>query len=205
MQLLELIIFADLAAVVLYQLYAVLGRRVGRQPEDRAGAEVSSATVHTLDRPQDSTDDDSDLTGLAAVKAKDPSFDMNRFLGGSKAAYEMVVKAFAAGDKTTLGNLLAPSVLAGFESAIDQRAAEDRTEVVEFLNPPRADLEKAEVVDGDLAQLTVRFLAEFRSRTKGPEGEGVDDRRTAELWTFERRLKSRDPNWILVRVDAAEA
>ena len=51
----------------------------------------------------------------------------------------------------------------------------------------------------------MRFLAEFRSRTKGPEGEGVDDRRTAELWTFERPLKSRDPNWLLVHVDAAEA
>ena len=27
----------------------------------------------------------------------------------------------------------------------------------------------------------------------------------AELWTFERHLKSRDPNWLLVHVDAAEA
>ena len=57
----------------------------------------------------------------------------------------------------------------------------------------------------DMAEVTVRFLAEFRSRSKGPEGEAVDDRRTAELWTFERRLKSKDPNWALVHVDAAEA
>ena len=58
---------------------------------------------------------------------------------------------------------------------------------------------------GDLARASVRFLAEFRSRTKGPEGEAVDDRRTAEVWTFERNLKSRNPNWILIHVDAAEA
>jgi predicted lipid-binding transport protein (Tim44 family) len=51
----------------------------------------------------------------------------------------------------------------------------------------------------------VRFLAEFRNRAKGPEGESVDDRRTAEVWTFERNLKSRDPNWTLIHVDAAEA
>ena len=56
-----------------------------------------------------------------------------------------------------------------------------------------------------MARITVRFLAEFRSRTKGPEGEAVDDKRTAELWTFERSLKSRDPNWLLVNVAAAEA
>jgi predicted lipid-binding transport protein (Tim44 family) len=204
-QVLELIIFAGLAAIVLYQLYSVLGRRVGRQPEDRPAAETAAAAPRgpqPLDVP---ADDGVELTGLAAIKAKDPGFDMGHFLNGAKAAYEMIVKAFAAGDKQTLGNLLAPAVLSSFEGAIDQRAAEGRTETVEFLHSPRADLEKAEVTQGDLARVTVRFLAEFRSRTKGPEGEGVDDRRTAELWTFERRLKSRDPNWTLVHVDAAEA
>ena len=47
LQVLELIIFAGLAAIVLYQLYAVLGRRVGRQPED---APAVPATTTPLDR-----------------------------------------------------------------------------------------------------------------------------------------------------------
>ena len=205
MQVLELIIFAGLAVIVLYQLYAVLGRRVGRQPGDSPASEGAGATVRPLDRPADPVDDGVELTGLAAVKAKDPSFDMSTFLAGSKQAYEMIVKAFAGHDRPTLRNLLAPKILADFEAAIDQREAEGRSESVEFFHPPRADLEKAEVVSGDLALLTVRFLAEFRSRMKGPEGESLDDKRTAELWTFERRLKSKDPNWALVHVDAAEA
>lgn len=205
MQVLELIIFAGLAAIVLYQLYSVLGRRVGRQPEDRPAAEVAGPSTRTLDRMAEPVDDGVELTGLAAVKAQDPSFDMNQFLAGAKGAYEMVVRAFADGDKATLQNLLSPSVFESFAAAIDQRVAEGRTESVEFLQAPRADVERADVSSGDLARLTVRFLAEFRSRSKGPEGEAVDDRRTAELWTFERRLKSRDPNWTLVHVDAAEA
>lgn len=204
MQVLQLIIFAGLAAIVLYQLYAVLGRRKGLQPEDRQTAEAIERRP-AAPVPGDTVDDGVELTGLAAVRAKDPTFDVGRFLNGSKAAYEMIVKAFAEGDRETLRNLLAPSVLASFEEVIDGREAEGRTEQVEFFHSPRADLERAEVTEGDLARVTVRFLAEFRSRTKGPEGEGVDDRRTAELWTFERRLKSRDPNWLLVHVDAAEA
>lgn len=206
---LELIIFAGLAAIVLYQLYAVLGRRVGRQPEDSPAVPTTATAVDRApDAPALTAEDDDDgvaLTGLAAVKAKDPSFDVSRFLGGAKAAYEMIVKAFAAGDRGKLRDLLAPPVMAGFDTAIAAREAENRTETVEFLHAPRADLEKVEVVGADLARVTVRFLAEFRSRTKGPEGEGVDDRRTAELWTFERHLKSRDPNWLLIHVDAAEA
>ncbi len=203
---LELIIFAGLAAIVLYQLYAVLGRRVGRQPEDApAVPATSSAVERAADAGAATSDDGVALTGLAAVKAKDPSFDVSRFLGGAKGAYEMIVKAFAAGDRVQLRSLLAPPVMAGFDTTIAAREAESRTETVEFLQAPRADLEKAEVVGADLARVTVRFLAEFRSRTKGPEGEGVEDRRTAELWTFERHLKSRDPNWMLIHVDAAEA
>jgi predicted lipid-binding transport protein (Tim44 family) len=204
---LVLIILAGLAAIVLYQLYAVLGRRVGRQPEDSPAVPTTATPVErTPDVAVSSADDDGvALSGLAAVKASDPSFDVGRFLGGAKSAYEMIVKAFAAGDRAQLRNLLAPPVMAGFDTAIAAREAESRTETVEFLHPPRADMEKAEVVGSDLARVTVRFLAEFRSRTKGPEGEGVEDRRTAELWTFERHMRSRDPNWLLIHVDAAEA
>jgi predicted lipid-binding transport protein (Tim44 family) len=207
LQVLELIIFAGLAAIVLYQLYSVLGRRVGRQPGEQPAADAAAAQVRAPDRASEIPDDGVALSGLAAVKAKDPAFDVSKFLAGAKGAYEMIVKSFAAGDRATLRNLLGPGVMASFDTAIAQREAEGRTEAVEFLHAPRADLEKAEVVGaaGDLARMTVRFLAEFRSRTKGPEGEGVDDKRTAELWTFERNLKSRDPNWMLVHVDAAEA
>ncbi len=205
MQVLELIIFAGLAAIVLYQLYSVLGRRVGRQPEDAPAAETAAAPVRAVDRPTEPAEADVALTGLAAVRAKDPSFDVGRFLEGAKSAYGMIVKAFAEGDRATLKPLLAPHVYDGFDQAIAAREADGRTETIEFAHAPRADLEKADVKGADIASITVRFLAEFRSRTKGPEGEGVDDRRTAELWTFERSLKSRDPNWTLVHVDAAEA
>ncbi len=198
---LELIVFAALAVVVLYQLYSVLGRRVGRQPDQLdapAPRPVPAAPVI------DANEDGVVLSGLAALRARDPSFDVNHFLGGAASAYETIVRAFAAGDRETLGKLLSPDVLADFESAIAAREAEGRTEAAEFPQKPRADLEKADV-NGDMARATVRFLAEFRSRTKGPEGEAVDDRRTAELWTFERSLKSKNPNWTLVRVDAAQA
>jgi predicted lipid-binding transport protein (Tim44 family) len=205
LQVLELIIFAGLAAIVLYQLYSVLGRRVGRQPGEQPALDAPGGVVRGADRVIEGSDEGVHLTGLAAVKARDPGFDMAKFLAGAKQAYEMIVKAFAEGDRVALQPLLAPKIFSDFEAAIAQREAEGRTESVEFFHPPRADLDKAEVTAGDLAMLTVRFLAEFRSRTKGPEGEGVDDRRTAELWTFQRPLKSRDPNWTLVHVDAAEA
>jgi predicted lipid-binding transport protein (Tim44 family) len=203
-ELLELLIFAALAAVVLYQLYAVLGRRVGRQPDDAAPLPVAGRSEDVDARQRDTGLLAPAASGLAALRNRDPSFDPGRFLQGARSAYEMIVKAFAGADRETLRRLVAPAVLASFERVLDTREAEGRSETVEFTQAPRADLESAEA-DGDVGRARVRFLAEFRSRSKGPEGEAVDDRRTAEVWTFERRFSNRDPNWILVRVDAAEA
>ena len=203
MQLLELLILAALAAVVLYQLYAVLGRRVGRQPDDGLRPQPAGRADEVDARPRE-PEEPAPVGGLTGLLDRDPSFDPTRFLQGARGAYETIVRAFAAGDREALARLVSPTVMAGFDKALAAREAEGRTESVEFTQPPRADLDSGEV-NGDTARAKVRFLAEFRSRTKGPEGEAVDDRRTAELWTFERRLKSRDPNWLLIHVDAAEA
>jgi predicted lipid-binding transport protein (Tim44 family) len=200
----ELVILAAVAAIVLFNLYAVLGRRVGRQAEDLAPAQTGPAAREPVHAPTPGVTEPAALTGLAALRARDPSFDVARFMQGARQAFQMVVKAFAAGDRNTLRPLLSPEVMTTFEAAMADREREGRTEQVEFLQEPRADLESLGVI-GDLAKASVRFLAEFRSRTKGPEGEAVDDRRAAEVWTFQRNLTSRDPNWTLIHVDTAEA
>ena len=199
---LQFIIFAALAAVVLFQLYSVLGRRVGRQPEDAAPEPAGVANGPAPPTP--ALEADLGGSGVAAMRARDPAFDVAKFLVGARSAYEAIVRAFATGDRDTLKPLLSPAVMDGFETAMAQRETEGRTEAVEFLQAPRADLEDLNVT-GDEARAEVRFLAEYRNRSKGPEGEAVDDRRTAEVWTFQRNLKSRDPNWTLIHVDAAEA
>ena len=202
MQVFELIILAALAGVVLFQLYAVLGRRVGRGPEDLPQPATSGAEATRALAPP--TEDAGPLTGLAAVRARDPSFEIGQFLSGARAAYATIVRAYASGDRAALKPLLSDDVMASFEAGIAARESEGRTEEVEFLQTPRADFEGV-TVTGDTAKASVRFLAEYRTRSKGPEGEAVDDHRAAEVWTFQRNLKSRDPNWTLIHVDAAEA
>jgi len=204
-QLIVLVIFALLAAVVLYNLYAVLGRRIGRQPTDDPQPATAGLPADRSPAQVDRASADVELAGLAAVKARDPAFDTDKFIEGARNAYQMIVRAYASGDRATLKGLLAPSVMDRFETAMAARDAEGKSETIEFAHPPRADLETSEV-EGDLARIKVRFLGEFISHAKGADGQDVsEERRTAETWTFERNLASRDPNWTLVRVDAAEA
>ncbi len=205
-QTLQLIIFAVLAGVVLYQLYSVLGRRVGRQPEDaqREALAGKAAKALSVEPEPEPLTDGVVLSGLAVLRARDPGFEVGSFLAGAKSAYQRVVSAFHERRREELRMLLSPAIYDSFETAMVAQEAAGISEVVDFLIPPRGDLESAGLT-GDTARATVRFLAEFRIRSKGPEGEAVEDRRTAELWTFERDVSARDPNWTLVHVDAAEA
>lgn len=193
------------AAVVLFMLYSVLGKRVGRQPGDDPQPQPVRPPLGG-ERPDAGPrlDLGETVPGAAAIRARDPEFDPADFLEGARTAYATIVRAFAAADRAALQPLLAPAVMASFEAVMATREAEGRTEQVEFLQPPRADLDELDL-EGDLARARVRFLGELRTRSKGPEGEAVDDRRTAELWTFERLVNAPDPNWTLVRVEAAQA
>jgi len=205
LQTISMLIFAALAAVVLFNLYGVLGKRVGRQPEDGT---LQTALPKAIDGVGTGPDfqEEVALSGLAALKAKDATFEVDAFLVSARNAYEAIVKAFAANDRQTLKGLTDDTVYATFSKAIDAREAEGVAENIEFVIPARSDLEAADV-DGDIARIRVRFLSEFRSRplaASSPQAES-DERRAAEMWTFERRASAKDGPWILCRVEPAEA
>jgi predicted lipid-binding transport protein (Tim44 family) len=204
MQLIEFVILGVLAGVVLFQLYAVLGRKVGRGPETATQPTLAPSAAEARTAAVLPGQDLAPQSGVAALRARDATFDPAQFLQGARQAYQTIVKAFTEGDRTTLKPLLAPAVMDGFEAAMREREAAGRTETVEFLQPPRADLESVSLAD-DLARAAVRFLAELRNRSKDGASESVNEHRTAEVWTFERNIKSHNPNWTLIHVDAAEA
>jgi predicted lipid-binding transport protein (Tim44 family) len=201
----QIIFFAVIAALVLFQLYNVLGKKVGRQPQEDARA-LPAAEANAPQRP---ALDPSVLAATSSLRARDPGFDPAKFLDGARQAYETIVRGYASGDRSALQPLLAPAVMASFEAGMAAREARGETEQVEFLHAPRADLETA-AAEGERAVARVRFLAEIRSRiTEAGAAEDaeprIEERRTAENWTFERTLGAADPNWVLSRVEAATA
>lgn len=202
----QIVIFAVIAAIVLFQLYNVLGKRVGRQAQqDGKTPALPASETPSLPRP---ALDAVTMAAISGLRARDPNFDPVKFLEGSRQAYETIVRGYASGDRAALKPLLAPAVMASFENGIVARETRGETEQVEFLHSPRADLESA-TAEGDRAEAKVRFLAELRSRILPAGGEAaeprIEERRTAEHWTFQRTLGASDPNWVLARVEPANA
>ncbi|MDQ0472527.1 Tim44/TimA family putative adaptor protein [Labrys wisconsinensis] len=229
------LIFLALAVFIFFRLRSVLGQRTGneRPPMDRFRRETSEETppppesgkVIPLparapeERPpvesgpaefrwKGVAEEGSELAaGLDAILAADPGFDPKVFTTGAKAAYEMIVNAFNAGDRKTLKNLLSREVYDSFVQAVGER--EGRGEAVQssFVSLDRADITAASM-KGRVAHVTVRFASQMISATKDRGGAVVDgslDKITevTDLWTFARDTGVNDPNWRLVATEDA--
>jgi predicted lipid-binding transport protein (Tim44 family) len=145
--------------------------------------------------------------GLVEIVRADATFDPDTFLKGARAAYEIIVTAFAEGNRKTLKGLLSRDVYDGFAGAIADR--EGRGEQVDqsFVGIKAADIVEAELKNA-LAQVTVKFVSELISATRDRGGEVIsgDTKRIKEvtdIWTFAREVDSRDPNWKLIATQAA--
>lgn len=144
--------------------------------------------------------------GVAAVRTADPAFDAVGFAGGARAAFTMIVEAFAKGDIAPLRNLLDAPTFASFEAAV--RARNERQEKAEttLIGFEASDVSAAEL-QGSVAQVTVRFVSEQINVTRNAEGQVADGNpnevlRVVDLWTFQRDTKSSDPNWLLVKTES---
>ena len=144
--------------------------------------------------------------GLDAIARDDRTFDAKEFIIGAGKAYEMIVVAFAAGDRRTLKNLLSREVYDGFEAAIRDRESKGEKAETRFVSIDRADIIGAEL-RARTAQVTVRFVSQLISVTRDRNGNVIDGSPekvtdVTDVWTFARDVTSRDPNWKLVATEA---
>jgi predicted lipid-binding transport protein (Tim44 family) len=180
-----------------------LPQRDDRPAEPAAPAEPSSAPVWTGLAEEGS----SLARGLEKIAAADRSFSPRAFLDGAKMAYEMIVQAFAAGDRPTLRNLLSREVLDGFLAAIDAREKAGNKLESRFVGIDKAELAAADL-KGKRASVTVKFVSELISATRDRAGEVIEGdpqqiREITDVWTFERDVSSRDPNWKLAATEVS--
>ena len=228
------IIFLALAVFIFLRLRSVLGQRTGRErppydpysareaarpssndnvvslpPRQAEATPAPAAEAEPADRWKGIAEEGSPAAlGLDAVVAQDPSFDPRHFLTGGRAAYEMIVTAYAQVDRRALKNLLSKEVYDGFEQAIKDRETRGEKAETRFVSIDKADITGADV-KGSTAQVTVRFVSQLVSVTRDKDGNVIDgspDKVTdvTDVWTFARDLSSRDPNWKLVATEAGQ-
>lgn len=145
--------------------------------------------------------------GLQAIKQGDSSFAIPGFIEGARAAYELIVGAFASGQKNELKPLLTREVYQDFAAAIDARQKAGEQLESRLVGIRKADIEDAQLF-GRKATVTIRFTSDFITARKSSTGEVLEGdpariREIVDVWTFERDVTSRDPNWRLTATGSA--
>lgn len=218
MDLLQLLFFAGLAVFLGVRLYMTLGKQTGRSPEEHAREMRERAARREAGQPAARAKTEApDLQaepaavaahyagpagpGLTDIAGTDRSFDPETFLQGARAAYKIVVEAYAKGERDTLQTLLAPRVLEAYSKAIAEREEKGHTQITEFERLRDAEIVEASLNDSR-ARIKVRFTAELATETRDETGERVSGdlaqlKTVGEVWSFERDVTSADPNWKL--------
>jgi predicted lipid-binding transport protein (Tim44 family) len=207
-QYLDILLFAGIAGFLIVRLWSVLGRRTGHErPRDsmlpRAPVETPPAPAadSVVALPPRGVAAPADAGGLARLKGADRSFDETAFLSGARAAFEIIVNAFAKGDTAALQPLLSENVYASFAEAIRQRQAARETLATNLISIKTVEIAGAEI-EGETAVVTVKFVSDQTNVTRANDGSVVDGSpdhvvEKTDLWSFARALRSRDPNWTL--------
>ena len=193
----DIIIIAGLAALILYKLYNVLGRRTGHEktpppystreraddsPPERA-AEAERLAEDGADAEADSRSDDGDgdeagaaeavegplKTGLAQIRRVDRSFDLELFLTGARTAFEAILDAFHKGELEKVAPLVNATVYGSFFRAIDERDRDGtRRRLMELVAINRCEAVAA-AMEGHEARVTVRFESDQTDVVKDSE------------------------------------
>jgi len=214
----QILIFAGIAAVVFFRLFTVLGRKTGnerpapplvRAPEatDKADSSDNVLELPRRDAPEATAlpawGKDGPLgAGLTQIRLADPEFDLDSFLAGARAAFEMIIEAFHKGELEKVRSWLAPDVYRSFAAAVAERTGTNERTETELIAVNGCEATEA-AMDGRTARVTVKFLSEQTEVVKDSEGRIVAGDLTrpeevVDLWSFARDTRSRDPNWQLV-------
>ncbi|WP_298918096.1 Tim44/TimA family putative adaptor protein [uncultured Algimonas sp.] len=209
----EVVLYAAIAAIICVAFYSVLGKSVGRGPEDAFKPdEVFGGRSGEPDRDAGpafaGADDAEDETGLSAIARAEPDFSPARFIDGAKTAYSMILEAFASGDRDTLRDLLTDEVYAVYDGAIAEREALSLIQVTDLGRLRTSQIKSARIEDG-IAYIRVLYEADIASALRDASGELVDGdpdilASISEFWTFERPVGSSDPAWRLSEVEPSE-
>lgn len=221
---LDLLVYAAVATVLMILLFRVLGTRADEGPvrpnpfveQPHKNPDTGRPTVHvpsadvTLGTPAGDASAEAQQA-LFQMALTDKTFDANQFVANAKEAYRIVVESFAAGDRATLKDLLAPHVYKAFEDALNERERSGETMTASVKNIRIAEIASATIVPhNNEARITMRFTSDQTRVTRDKQGVILsgDEKLTqtmVDAWTFARLLGNRDPRWLVVETEDGDA
>ena len=181
----DILVFAGIAAFLIYRLRNVLGKRGGFEKQNnKTKKESGPSLLNKKEIPQLKENE----TKLSIAYDHLESFDHKLFLEGAKYAFETIINAFNKGDKKTLKNLLTEEVFISFENAIKDNSNNPNYQFYSLVIDGVEDV----FLEKELISIKLKITSEqFKDNDESTVSKKQD------IWTFQKRLKDKSPIWLL--------
>ncbi|PPR47847.1 MAG: hypothetical protein CFH19_00214 [Alphaproteobacteria bacterium MarineAlpha5_Bin9] len=188
LQFYDIIIFAGIAAFLIFRLRSVLGKRSGF--EKQAAEKNNYGKNKNVQQPINISPPALEEKFIALEKAYKliENFDHKNFLQGAKFAFETIINSYNKGDLLTLKNLLTPSVYNVFENEIKNKNNNPDFQIFSL------SIEKIESVVVEKTKIIIKVL--FISEQFKNDDESTIIKKE-DTWSFEKEINSKNPNWYL--------
>ena len=187
LQFFDIIIFAAIAAFIIYRLRSVLGKRTGFQKEKPSQKPIQKEDTTQITKIPSLLDNE---LKLETIYKNVDGFDHKQFLDGAKKAFEIIITSFNNGDKKTLRDLVSKNVYLAFDKAIDDKTNNPSSQ---FYSLVIESIEEAKVENG-IISISINFISE--QMLNNDEGKIIKNKDT---WTFEKPVNSSSPKWTLTQ------
>jgi predicted lipid-binding transport protein (Tim44 family) len=204
----DILIFAVIAVLLVLRLRSVLGQKTGYEDQSRGKETAERFEQKPIPIRPDVQAAANDGHGMDALRRAEPSFSEAQFLDGAKAAFGIILSAYAEGDIAQLKRLLSYDLLQSFTQSIQQRASDGEALSITIEDISHVSILNAQVFD-DIASVKVDFHSTQTRMITDEGGNVIEDEGTGKLelvdiWTFERDLTLSDPNWKLAETESPE-
>ena len=208
MPFIDILIFAVIAVLLVLRLRSVLGQKTGYEDQSRGKETAERFEQKPIPIRPDVQAATNDGHGMDALRRAEPSFSEAQFLDGAKAAFGIILSAYAEGDIAQLKRLLSYDLLQSFTQSIQQRASDGEALSITIEDISHVSILNAQVFD-NIASVTVDFHSTQTRMITDEGGNVIEDEGTGKLelvdiWTFERDLTLSDPNWKLAETESPE-
>ena len=186
-QFFDLIVFAAIAAFLIYRLKNVLGKRTGFVKKNNQNLETNEKEPRAKEVVEAPLLKENE-TKLKSAYEVMPGFDHKNFLEGAKFAFESIINSFNSGDKKTLKTLLTKEVFIYFEKAIAEGGNNPNFQFYSLSIDSVEDV----VVKKNIINITLKITSE---QFKDNDETSVSKKQ--DIWTFQKNINDKSPIWLL--------
>lgn len=218
----DILILAMVAIFIINRLKNTLGKKTGnendladkysqgrsRYKESNPDKVVEKSFVpNDIEVAREILHDDPSINKvLRKIQSVDKNFLLDRFLDGSKKAFEYIIKNYSEENIKPLKKLLSSKMYSMFDNQISKRSKKGQNLDINIIGVKDPEVVSADIKNNKMAEIKVKFMSEQVQIVKNSNGKIVEGDNNqilsiTENWLFYKTLNSKDPNWILDKIE----